>query len=128
MSATLSNADGRKLLGKTRLHGANKYKAVRTIIDGVKFHSKREAEDWCDLKQRERAGEITNLRRQVAFELFAHTPAGPVKICTYVADFVFFDREKDREVVADSKGVSTALFKLKAKLFKANYGREIELL
>ncbi len=115
---------------KTRREGAgkSKFNAMRTIVDGVKFASKREAEDWCDLKQRERAGEISNLQRQVSYELFAYSQGAPVKVCTYIADFVFFDREKNSEVVADSKGISTAEFKLKAKLFKANYGKEIELL
>ena len=120
------NAISRRSIGmKAR---RNKFNACRTLVGDLVFHSKREAADWQYLKIRERAGEISDLRRQVKFELSAHSPNGPVKLCTYIADFVFFDHAKNREVVADSKGCITALFKLKAKLMLANHGIAVELL
>lgn len=115
-----------------RAHGRgkgrrNKFNAVRTVVGDLKFDSKREAAAWLDLKKRERAGEISDLRRQVRFELLAYCSTGPVKACAYVADFQYLDNATNKIVVADAKGVVTQLFKLKAKMLKANYGIEVEL-
>lgn len=104
----------------------NKYRAVKTKIGDVMFHSKREAEAWVYLKHREKAGEITDLRRQVKFELKADSPNGPVRVCNLIVDFVYV--ENGEEIIADAKGVRTPVFNLKAKMFKANYGREIQLI
>lgn len=107
----------------------NKYNAVKTIIGEHRFDSKREAQAWTFLKARERAGEIRDLRRQVKFELLAWVPPALNEcVCRYVADFVYFDVKRGREVVADAKGVKTALFRLKAKMLLANYGIEVELM
>lgn len=106
----------------------NKFNAIRTIVDGLKFDSRKEAECWQFLKARLRAGEIQNLERQVRYQLTAFSEAGPVDLCAYVADFRYFDVKKNQTVVADAKGVKTALFKLKAKLMLANHGISIELM
>jgi len=111
----------------------NKYNAIRTMIGDLRFDSKKEAECWTYLRARERAGEIDCLERQVKYELaaFAQTPEGvshPVKVCTYKADFRYFDKLRKAWVVADAKGVKTALFNLKMKLMKANHGIEVELM
>lgn len=117
-----------RLRAAARKGRKNKYNAIRTIVDGVKFDSKKEAECWQFLKARLRAGEIQNLERQVKYALFAHSDRGPVQLCTYVADFRYYDKAKCRTVIADAKGVKTATFRLKAKLMKANYGIEVELM
>lgn len=115
-------------LGKSKRRRANKYNAVRTIIDGVSFHSKREASAWSYLKIRERAGEIRDLKRQVPFKLCAYGKNGePVYCTTYVADFQYFDVKQVREIVSDAKGVKTALFSIKAKMMLACHGIEVEL-
>ena len=44
----------------------------------------------------------------------------------YVADAVFF--EGNKRIVADSKGVLTPEFKLKARLMRAIYNIEVEIL
>lgn len=106
----------------------NKYNAIRTIVGEHVFDSKREADAWIYLKHRENAGEIKDLKRQVSFGLHAHSESGPVKACRYIADFQYWDVAKQQMIVADAKGVKTALFKLKAKLLKANYGIEVELM
>lgn len=107
----------------------NKYRAVRTIVDGVAFHSKRESEAWQYLKIRERAGEIKDLKRQVPFELYGSTKDGSITqlICRYVADFQYFDVKKNQTVIADSKGVKTALFILRSKMMKASHGIDVEI-
>lgn len=77
------------------------------------FASKKEHRDWCNLKLREQAGEITLLQRQVRFKL-AHNGT---HICDYIADAVYFEGQK--RVVFDSKGFETDVFKIKKALMKA---------
>lgn len=78
-----------------------------------RFASKREYQHWCVLKLREKAGEISSLKRQVPFDI----KVNGVKICRYVADAVYVER--NRVVVADAKGFETPMFKIKSKLMKA---------
>lgn len=118
-----------KINGRGRCPRKNKFNAIKTIIGEHRFDSKKEAQCWQFLKARERAGEIEKLERQVKYELFAFMPDGAgKKICTYIADFRYFDNKLGRQIVADAKGVRTALFKLKAKLMLANHGIDIELM
>lgn len=99
----------------------NKYGAVRVQSDDGTFDSKAELRRWCDLKILERAGEISNLERQVRFPIAING----VHVCDYIADFVFFER--GARVVEDKKGVQTDVFRLKAKLMKALYNIEVRL-
>ena len=46
-----------------------KYKNNPVEYDGISFDSKREAKRYAELKLLERAGKITDLQRQVKFEL-----------------------------------------------------------
>ena len=98
----------------------NKYKAVRTIVDGIKFPSKREARRYGELKILERYKQIHNLRLQVRYPIIVQG----IKICTYVADFVY--SESGQEIVEDSKGMRTPTYRLKAKLMLACYGIKIK--
>lgn len=97
----------------------NKYRNVKTEVDGITFHSKKEAARYSDLKLLERAGQIKDLRLQVPF-VFEHND---VRICKYLADFCY--RENGREVVEDCKGKSTREYRLKRKLMKAFFAIEI---
>lgn len=104
----------------------SKYGARKVELDGMIFDSKQEARDWSELKIRERAGEIRNLRRQVVFKC----EWNGVQICKYIADFAF-EEKRDGEwhpVVADTKGFETALFRIKAKIMLAAHDVEIRLL
>ncbi len=92
-----------------------------TTADGLKFDSKMELKRWNELKILERIGDIENLQRQVCFVLTAHG----VDICKYIADFVYY--QNGLKIVEDVKGVQTPEFKLKAKLFQAQYGFGIYL-
>lgn len=47
------------------------------------------------------------------------------KICTYIADFKYWDAQKNAEIVEDVKGVRTPVFRIKSKLVKALYGIDI---
>jgi len=96
--------------------GRSKYRAIRTTVDGLTFASKAEAARYSDLKLLERSGYITGLILQPRFPLIVEGK----KICSYVADFSFKDRE-GRHVIEDVKGVQTPVYKLKSKLFHALY-------
>lgn len=119
----------------------SKYRNVRQQIGNEWFDSKREADWWMQLKAREAAKEIRNLKRQKAFPLYAPTLGGKIEVANYIADFVFEERESVpgpdgpedmwRIVVADVKGgkaTQTALFKLKAKWLALQDGITIRIL
>ena len=97
----------------------NKYGAVPTVVDGIRFASKREARRYGELKTAEKMGLIRNLELQPKFEIVVKGQ----KICTYRGDFLYF--EDGVRVVEDSKGHRTQVYKLKKKLMKALYNIEI---
>ena len=98
----------------------NKYGAKRTKVDGLAFDSAGEARRWSELELLRRAGKITDLKRQVSYTLYGK---GGTAVTKYRADFVYV--EGGKTVVEDFKGVKPAIFKLKAKLFRDNYGFDI---
>ncbi len=102
---------------KARSH---KYGAQACVVDGVKFPSKREARRWAELLAMQAAGTITDLRRQVAFEL--HAPGGGV-IGKYVADAVYV--EGGIVTVEDAKGVLTAIYRWKKKHMLLEHGIKV---
>tara|TARA_A100001515_G_scaffold83409_1_gene66136 strand:- start:616 stop:990 length:375 start_codon:yes stop_codon:yes gene_type:complete len=104
----------------------NKYFAKKTLFMGFKFDSKWEAERWGQLKSMEKAGVVTQLERQVRYDLTVND----VKICDYIADFRYLLEEENglsKLIVEDAKGVLTSEFKLKKKLMKAVHDIDIYL-
>jgi hypothetical protein len=104
----------------------NKYFAKKTVAMGLKFDSRWEAERWGQLKSMERAGIVTQLERQIKYELSIND----VKICDYIADFRYLLEEEDglsKLVIEDAKGILTPEFKLKKKMMKAIHGIDIHL-
>lgn len=106
-----------------RITKQRKFKNTPVIVDGVRFDSKKESIRWHVLRLLERAGDISELQRQVRYELTAHGK----KIGHYVADFAYFDNTTKTMVEEDVKGMATPMFKWKAKHFAAQYGREIRI-
>ena len=103
-----------------------KYGNVRTTVDGITFDSKHEANRWCELKLLEKAGEISDLRRQVKFELIpASYENGKLlaRSISYIADFVY--RQNGLNVIEDAKGCKTEVYKIKKKLVLWKFGIEI---
>lgn len=98
-----------------------KYRNKPTEIDGIKFASRKEARRYSELKLLERAGEIDYLTLQVSYDITVNR----VKICRYVADFVYFDKKINRTVVEDTKGIRTPAYKLKKKLMLAVHNIDI---
>jgi len=99
----------------------NKYKNIKVKINGITFDSKKEYQRWCSLSFMLKAGLITDLERQVNFELIPtikHENKILSKI-SYRADFTY---KKDGVlIVEDSKGFETPEFKIKLRLFLLKY-------
>jgi hypothetical protein len=92
----------------------SKYRNVKVQVDGYTFDSKHEAQHYQELRLREKSGEIHGLTVQVPFRLFCPCKDGTnAAICEYVADFVYI--EKGAQIVADTKGHLTAIYKLKRR-------------
>jgi len=89
----------------------SKYGAIKTVLNGIRFDSKREAARYWELLLLSRAGKIKNLSLQPVF-IF---PCG-VK---YKADFQY--EEAGQLVAEDSKGFKTPVFNLKARMFKHHF-------
>lgn len=97
----------------------SKYNAVKTVVNGIRFDSKKEARRYGQLKLLERSGNITELSLQPRFDLTING----CKCGFYKADFRYI--ENNKEVIEDVKGVKTAVYNLKKKLVKAIHGIEI---
>lgn len=81
------------------------------------FDSKWEYSVWCKLKMEQRAGLISDLQRQVVFELIPAATLDTRKLpaVRYVADFVY--TRDGQQVVEDAKGmVSLPDYKIKRRL------------
>ena len=101
----------------------SKYGAVKTEVDGIMFDSKHEAQRYQELRLLEQAGEITNLRLQVPFELIPKSKYGmPIR---YIADFTYNDLNSQL-IVEDAKGVKTPVYRLKRRLMAELKGIEIK--
>lgn len=100
----------------------HKYGAKKVVVDGIRFDSKREAKRWSDLLILERAGEITNLERQVPIGLMGQnapimTDSGK-QVRRYIADFRYQDKN-GVTVIEDAKGFPTEGYKIKRAILAA---------
>lgn len=119
MSKLPTAAEVRGILAQPR---RSKYGAKPTIVDGVRFASKKEARRWCELKLLERAGKIEDLRRQMPYEFTVNG----VVIERARWDFRYHEIGKGI-VVEDSKGFETRDSKRKRKWMKALYCIDVRL-
>jgi hypothetical protein len=100
----------------------NKYGNRVTVFEGEKFHSEKEVRRWRDLKLLEKAGEVQDLKRQVAFELAVQQGSCKYEICVYIADFVYRNKDGARvveDVKGYTRGLAYRLFLIKKKLMQA---------
>lgn len=119
----------------------SKYHNEPVVVDGVRYDGKNEYRRFCFLKLMEQAGEISNLRYHVNYELIPAITEDVVvhlktkdKVVTktvqsaryYEADFVYVNKNGE-EVVEDFKGQETDLFQFKAALFRYKYGKDIKV-
>lgn len=108
---------------------ASKYKNKKTVIDGIEFDSRREAKRYAELRLMERQGIISNLQRQVRYEVCPKYKGKRTteRAAYYVADFVYTFRQTGELVVEDVKSpiTRTPVYILKRKLMAHLYGIEI---
>jgi hypothetical protein len=96
----------------------SKYRNVKTVVDGLKFDSKREAARWSQLQLWARTGGITDLNRQVPFILAPSVVIEGRKrpALKYVADFTYVDSISRQMVIEDVKGRITEGYRIKRHL------------
>lgn len=118
---------GLNLEPKPKKAKRNKYRNQKTVVDGITFDSKKEAEYYCQLKVLKAAGEIKDFGLQVKYELLPTFKKNGTtyRAITYLADFVITNNDGTTEVV-DIKGMETQVFQIKKKLFEYKY-QDLEL-
>jgi len=103
----------------------SKYGAIKTEVDGITFHSRKEAARYQELKFLEAAGEISEIECQPKIEIIIND----VHIAWYIADFRYLDNKTEHEVIEDVKSEATKklpVYRLKKKLVEAIYKIKIE--
>jgi DNA-binding sugar fermentation-stimulating protein len=95
---------------------SSKYHSRKTVYDGVRYDSQREAAYAAELDIMHRTGLIAGYQRQVPIKLNVNNE----QICKLVVDFLIRHPNGQHEYV-EVKGVATQAFKLKWKLFDALY-------
>ena len=115
--------------------GQNKYHNKKVTYNGMEFDSIKERDRYFELQVLQRAGQIRNLRRQVAFELIPFqkvivpvfgggTRVQTEKAVKYIADFAYEDKSTGRTVVEDVKSPITRKqpeYVIKRKLLLERY-------
>ena len=83
---TISAAEARAILAKPKKR-ANKFNACPTIVDGIRFASRKEARRYGELVMLERAGEILCLTVHPCFVLVVNA----CQIGKFHPDFDYYD-------------------------------------
>lgn len=128
----MSAAEYRKMMGMPAENitvksssGGNKFHAKKTEVDGIRFDSKKESQQYLKLKRLEEAGLIKNLQRQTSIDYFVKGK----KIFTYKPDFEYDDDKGHHYVdVKSSFTEKDRVFRLKKKIIEAEYGITIEIM
>lgn len=121
-----NQSDNKNSTGVTRCDSNNKVNKYRNqkIYDpdtGATFDSKFELSCWKELKLLEKAGKISDLKRQVKYELKVNNQL----VCRIYPDFEFTLNGNIVTADAKSAGTQGQIFQIKRKLFKALHDREI---
>lgn len=104
-----------------------KFRAKKTVIDGIRFASKLEAERYLQLKMMLKTEPplISDLVLQPEFQIFCGyvdpKTGEKVKSRYYVADFQYVDNLEHKTIVEDTKGVETDVFRLKWDIVRKKY-------
>jgi len=104
-----------------------KYYNKKTTYNGIVYDSKKEAKRAYELDILQRAGQISHLERQKTFELQPSFKAqGKIeRAITYIADFYYYDNQKQKWVAEDVKSPMTKtlpIYRIKRKLFLYRFG------
>ena len=95
----------------------NKYRNIKTVVDGITFDSKKEAARYSDLKLLEIAHHIMHLETQPRFPLMINGK----RVATYVGDFKYWSPSENEWIIEDvkSEATKTPLYRLKKKILEA---------
>lgn len=102
--------------GMTKKKAKNKFGAKKKVIDGITFASKAEADYYCELKLRKKAGDVKDFELQPKFEILPKFEKHGKRFnpITYTADFKVIH-------IVEIKGFATRDYQLRAKLFNFTY-------
>jgi len=101
---------------------APKFRNRKTEFDGLSFDSAKEARRWSELCLLQRAGQISDLARQVRMPLVVNGQL----VCTFIPDATYV--ENGKQVIEDTKSPITRkhpVYRIKVKLLKALTGAEV---
>jgi hypothetical protein len=106
----------------------NKFNAKKVTVDGIKFDSKAESEYYLHLKSLQERGQIKDFELQPPFVLQEsfRLKGELVRQIKYVADFRVFENDGSTFIV-DVKGMETADFKIKKKLYLKKFPEPLKL-
>ena len=99
-----------------------KFRNRKVTVDGLSFDSVKESRRWADLSLLQRAGQISDLSRQVRLPLKVNGQL----VCTFIPDFSY--TENGQQVIEDTKSPITRkhpVYRIKVKLLKALTGAEV---
>lgn len=100
-----------------------KYRNKKTVIDGIKFDSKKEASRYQELLIMQKQGIITHLELQKSFVICPKIERlKGSRARKYIADFVY--EEKGKKIIEDVKSAITRqnpVFTLKKQLVQWQY-------
>lgn len=84
---------------------------------------KKNGKYYKQLKLMERQGLIKDIKLQVKFELQPKYKKNgkTIRAINYIADFTYFDVNKGKTIIVDTKGYRTEVYKLKKKIFEYKY-------
>lgn len=104
----------------------SKYNAKPVEFDGIRFDSIAESRRYRELRLLQSSGEIWGLAVHPRFELLPAVKREGVRwrAVVYVGDFEYYADNGSKppiHVVEDVKGVETAVFRLKRRLFAETY-------
>ena len=107
-----------------------KYRNRKAVRGSIRFDSQKEARRYDFLIERERRGEIRDLRLQVDFtlqEAYTDAEGRRVRAIRYRADFTYYEGAQGRQVVEDvkSRATRTREYAMKKKLLKDRFGIDI---
>lgn len=111
-----------------RANRRRKYNNRKIELDGYVFDSKLEADYYTELKLRKQAKDIKSFKIQPRYLLQNSFVKENVKYqkIEYVADFEILHNDGSIEVI-DTKGVKTAVFRIKEKMFHKRYSHKLTL-
>lgn len=106
-----------------KLESRSKYNNQKVKFKGETFDSVKERDYYIYLLDRQKRGEICNLKRQVPIEIqeaFTLPTGEKIQAINYIADFTYSDVKEGKYYgdyhIVDTKGYKTDVYNLKKKL------------